>query len=52
MSHSVTNKISYAHSEDIEQHLTSLISAFNVHKVQSFPLDICWTPRPGDDMVT
>ena len=51
MSRSVTNNISCVHSEDIDQHPPSLISVFNVHKVQSFPLDLCWAPSPGDDMV-
>ena len=53
---SVTNKISCMYSEDIYQHLPSLISVINVHiiedKIQSFPLSLCRAPSPGDDMVT
>ena len=45
-------KISCAHREDLDQNPPSLLCVFNVDKVQSFPLDLCLAPSPGDDIVT
>ena len=51
MSLSVTNKISCAHSEDIDLHSPCLISVINVHikeaKVKGYPLILRWCQSPA-----